>query len=193
MVVFGECGFAAEIPAFAGMEGGGAIARIFREAEHCNGRLRRMRLRRRDSRLRGNGRRGAISENIPRSGTLQWSPSANAASPQRFRLSPEWKYFFTLRRLRGGVKIRASEFLGGGEVPTIVGNTPPPATASRSHPPPQAAEGKNSFFAKKRIPIPPPVFHSREGGNLPVSEAGRATPGLHRLLLMRCERCSHTG
>ena len=33
-----------------------AIARIFREAEHCNGRL-----------------------------------SANAASPQRFRLSPEWK------------------------------------------------------------------------------------------------------
>ena len=33
-----------------------ATARIFREAEHCNGRL-----------------------------------SANAASPQRFRLSPEWK------------------------------------------------------------------------------------------------------
>ena len=33
-----------------------ATARIFRKAEHCNGRL-----------------------------------SANAASPQRFRLSPEWK------------------------------------------------------------------------------------------------------
>ena len=38
-----------------------ATARIFREAEHCNGRL-----------------------------------SANAASPQRFRLSPEWKCFFIL-------------------------------------------------------------------------------------------------
>ena len=126
MVAFGECGFVAEIPAFAGMEGGGMIARIFREAEHCIGRLRRMRLRRRDSRLRGNGRRGAIarifreaehcigrlrrmrlrrrdsrvrgngrrggdSENFLRSGTLHCSPSANAASPQRFRLSPEWK------------------------------------------------------------------------------------------------------
>ena len=58
MVAFGECGFAAEIPAFAGMEGGGMIARIFREAEHCIGRLWRMRLRRRDSGFRRNGRRG---------------------------------------------------------------------------------------------------------------------------------------
>ena len=48
----------------------------------------------------------------------------------------------TLRRLRGGVKIRASEFLGGGGTPTIIAHSPPPATASRSHPPPQAAEGK---------------------------------------------------
>ena len=55
---------------------------------------------------------------------------------------------FTLRRLRGGVKIRASEFLGGGEVSNIIGNTPPPATASRSHPPPQAAEGEKFFSAK---------------------------------------------
>ena len=58
------------------------------------------------------------------------------------------------RRLRGGVKIRASEFLGGGGTPPIIAHSPPPATASRSHPPPQAAEGKNSFFVKKRIPIP---------------------------------------
>ena len=48
----------------------------------------------------------------------------------------------TLRRLRGGVKIRASEFLGGGGMPPIIAHSPPPATASRSHPPPQAAEGK---------------------------------------------------
>ena len=48
----------------------------------------------------------------------------------------------TLRRLRGGVKIRASEFLGGGGTLTIIAHSPPPATASRSHPPPQAAEGK---------------------------------------------------
>ena len=60
----------------------------------------------------------------------------------------------TPRRLRGGVKIRASEFLGGGGTPSIIVISPPPATASRSHPPPQAAEGKNSFFVKKRIPIP---------------------------------------
>ena len=59
----------------------------------------------------------------------------------------------TLRRLRGGVKIRASEFLGGGGMPPIIARSPPPATASRSHPPPQAAEGKNSFFVKKRISI----------------------------------------
>ena len=31
------------------------------------------------------------SEHFPRSGTIQCSPSANAATPQRFRLSPEWK------------------------------------------------------------------------------------------------------
>ena len=55
---------------------------------------------------------------------------------------------FTLRRLRGGVKIRASEFLGGGEVSNIIGDSPPPATASRSHPPPQAAEGEKFFSAK---------------------------------------------
>ena len=122
MVAFGECGFAAEIPAFAGMEGcvelaaafsfisptpipakagislpsnckktmrcercspqqtgrfppsrewkggGGesrnlilATARIFREAEHCNVRLRRMRLRHRDSGFRQNGSRGGTS------------------------------------------------------------------------------------------------------------------------------------
>ena len=60
----------------------------------------------------------------------------------------------TLRRLRGGVKIRASEFLGGGEMPPIIVRSPPPATASRSHPPPQAAEGKNSFLSKKEFPFP---------------------------------------
>ena len=32
----------------------------------------------------------------------------------------------TLRRLRGGVKIRVSEFLGGGEASELAGNTPPP-------------------------------------------------------------------
>ena len=47
----------------------------------------------------------------------------------------------TLRRLRGGVKIRASEFLGGGGMPAIIGNSPPPATASRSHPPPASGGG----------------------------------------------------
>ena len=62
---------------------------------------------------------------------------------------------FTPRRLRGGVKIRGGEFLGGGEVPNIIGNTPPPATASRSHPPPQAAEGK------KNTPIPAQAGISR--------------------------------
>ena len=60
----------------------------------------------------------------------------------------------TLRRLRGGVKIRASEFLGGGGMPSIIVISPPPATASRSHPPPQAAEGKNSFLSKKEFPFP---------------------------------------
>ena len=60
----------------------------------------------------------------------------------------------TLRRLRGGVKIRASEFLGGGGMPPIIVISPPPATASRSHPPPQAAEGKNSFLSKKEFPFP---------------------------------------
>ena len=56
---------------------------------------------------------------------------------------------FTPRRLRGGVKIRGGEFLGGGGVPQIIGDSPPPATASRSHPPPQAAEGmslEGEFF-----------------------------------------------
>ena len=111
-----------------------ATARIFREAEHCNCRL-----------------------------------SANAASPQRFLPTQEWKRgqewkseagmrdiadCLTPRRLRGGVKIRASEFLGGGGMPPIIVISPPPATASRSHPPPQAAEGKNSFLSKKEFPFP---------------------------------------
>ena len=52
MVAFGECGFAAEIPAFAGMERGGG-----RKPESHS----------RDS------------ENFPRSGILHRSPSANAA------------------------------------------------------------------------------------------------------------------
>ena len=56
--------------------------------------------------------------------------------------------------LAGGVKIRASEFLGGGGTPSIIVISPPPATASRSHPPPQAAEGKNSFLSKKEFPFP---------------------------------------
>ena len=55
---------------------------------------------------------------------------------------------FTPRRLRGGVKIRGGEFLGGGEVPNIIGNTPPPATASRSHPP------RKRRRVKKILPFP---------------------------------------
>ena len=49
----------------------------------------------------------------------------------------------TLRRLRGGVKIRASEFLGGGGTPPIIAHSPPPATASRSHPPRKRRRVKN--------------------------------------------------
>ena len=68
-----------EIPAFAGMERGAGME---------DGGRRQLKefpfWRKPESHSR-------ISENFPRSGTLQWSPSANAASPQRFRLSPEWK------------------------------------------------------------------------------------------------------
>ena len=55
----------------------------------------------------------------------------------------EWRWMFYPPPLAGGVKIRASEFLGGGGMPAIIAHSPPPATASRSHPPPQAAEGRN--------------------------------------------------
>ena len=90
---------------------------------------RRMRLRRRDSGFRRNGR-GWLARDI-------FSPSEkNISSSRQIYSHPP--------PLAGGVKIRASEFLGGGEVPTIIGNAPPPATASRSHPPPQAAGGKKT-------------------------------------------------
>ena len=105
----GECGFAAEIPAYAGMEEGGR-----------------------------NGKRAGMKRG------REWKSEAGMR---------DIADCLTLRRLRGGVKIRASEFLGGGGMPTIIVISPPPATASRSHPPPQAAEGKNSFFVKKRISI----------------------------------------
>ena len=87
-VAFGECGFAAEIPAFAGMEvlliSPSLPLSHSRESENLP--LRLPFRRKPESHSRD-------SENFPRSGTLQWSPSANAASPQRFRLSPEWKFF----------------------------------------------------------------------------------------------------
>ena len=116
MVAFGECGFAAEIPAFAGMERCVELAAAFSfisptpipakagislpsnckktmRCERCSpqqtGRFPPSR------EWKGGGRKpeshSRNSENFPRSGTLQCSPSANAASPQRFRLSPEWK------------------------------------------------------------------------------------------------------
>ena len=116
MFAFGECGFAAEIPAFAGMEGCVELAAAFSFIsptpipakagislssnckKRCGASVARP-SKQGDSRLRGNGKEGGRkpeshsrdSENFPRSGTLQCSPSANAASPQRFRLSPEWK------------------------------------------------------------------------------------------------------
>ena len=37
----------------------------------------------------------------------------------------------TPRRLRGGVKIRVSEFLGGGETPQIIEISPPPADSGK--------------------------------------------------------------
>ena len=84
----------------------------------------------------------------------------------------------TLRRLRGGVKIRASEFLGGGEMPAIIGNSPPPATASRNFPltreeiPAFAGMEKGGrrrvrilFLSKKNFHSRP-FFHSGESRNL---------------------------
>ena len=48
----------------------------------------------------------------------------------------------TLRRLRGGVKIRVSEFLGGGKSSAVCENSPPPATAlSRTRTPPRKRRG----------------------------------------------------
>ena len=124
MFAFGECGFAAEIPAFAGMEGCVELAAAFSfisptpipakagislpsnckktmRCERCSpqqtGRFPPSR------EWKGGGRKpeshSRNSENFPRSGTLQCSPSANAASPQRFRLSPEWKGVLSWRPL----------------------------------------------------------------------------------------------
>ena len=116
---------------------------------------------------------------IPRSGN-NVACRRMRLSPQRFLPTQEWKRragmrdiadCLTLRRLRGGVKIRASEFLGGGGMPPIIVISPPPATASRSHPPPQAAEGKNSFFVKKRIPIPAKAGISPTSNCLPASHS----------------------
>ena len=72
----------------------------------------------------------------------------------------------TLRRLRGGVKIRASEFLGGGGTPPIIVISPPPATASRS-PPPRKRRRVRIFFCQKKN------SHSRESGNLPTLQISR--------------------
>ena len=63
-------------------------------------------------------------------------------------------YLLTPRRLRGGVKIRASEFLGGGGTPPIIVISPPPATASRSHPPRKRRRVRILFLSKKEFPFP---------------------------------------
>ena len=138
-----------------------ATARIFREAEHCNCRL-----------------------------------SANAASPQRFLPTQEWKRgqewkeggneegagmkrggngrrerewkskagmrdiadCLTLRRLRGGVKIRASEFLGGWRRcrPSSPTRHPPRPLRART-PPASERRVKNKRGVKN-------IFHSRKAG-----------------------------
>ena len=103
MFAFGECGYAAEIPAFAGME---------EEEERRKRGLKKHPPTNLASRVRFVNQlllprlfpdqkpipfrrkpesHSRVSENFPRSGTLHCSPSANTASPQRFRLSPEWK------------------------------------------------------------------------------------------------------
>ena len=116
-----------------------ATARIFREAEHCNCRL-----------------------------------SANAASPQRFLPTQEWKRGQEWKEGAG------MEVKGGNERYCRLSHPPPLAGGGKNSrqrifggwrnaahhrplatprdrfalaPPPQAAEGKNSFFVKKRISI----------------------------------------
>ena len=124
MFAFGECGFAAEIPAFAGMEGCVELAAAFSFISptpipakagislpsNCKKTMRCERCSHQQTgrfppsrEWKGGGRKSEShsrdSENFPRSGTLQCSPSANAASPQRFRLSPEWKGVLSWRPL----------------------------------------------------------------------------------------------
>ena len=72
--------------------------------------------------------------------------SANAASPQRFRLSPEWKcgrIFFYPPPPAGGGKNSQSEFLGGGESPTN--------PKQKNHP--QARRAKNSASINTGLPV----------------------------------------
>ena len=90
----------------------------------------------------------------------------------------------TLRRLRGGVKIRASEFLGGGGMPPIIETSPPPATASRSHPPPQAAGGKNSFIPLI-FPFPLPYSIPAKAG-ISSRECGKFREAEVQCRLRRC-------
>ena len=108
----------------------------------------------------------------------------------------------TLRRLRGGVKIRASEFLGGGETPNIIANSPPPATALRSHPPPQAAGGKKyipfplSFPHSRPLssspplsPFPLPLSHSRPLSSIPAPFSIPAKAGISLQLIPPSAAC----
>ena len=74
----------------------------------------------------------------------------------------------TLRRLRGGVKIRKANFWGVAKSQTSSETLHPPRPLSRSHPPPQAAEGK------KILPFPPHIPFPRKRESLPASAGNSA-------------------
>ena len=94
------------------------------------------------------------SGKFTRSGNINVACRRMRLSPQRFPLSREWKYFyssrlrgngsifFTLRRLRGGVRARSGR--GGWSISDDVWNfaTPQKFAGANFYPPPQAAEGE---------------------------------------------------
>ena len=93
------------------------------------------------------------------------------------RCLPRPNMNLTLRRLRGGVKIRKANFWGVAKSQTSSETLHPPRPLSRSHPPPQAAGGKKILpFPHLSIPSPYSIpakagISSRASGKFREAEA----------------------
>ena len=138
MSPIGECGFAAEIPAFAGME---MLFLPKAKKSILTSALPPLPFRRKpESHSRD-------SENFPRSGTLQWSPVGEcgfAAEIPAFAGMEVWEnIFLPPAACGGGVKIRKANFWG-------VENLPPTPN-KKNHP--QARRAKNSASINTGLPV----------------------------------------